>query len=455
MVLADFSLGLDSTDSLLNGCTTYVATLLAEKILHLGAQFTDYPHLVRLNPNIPFKTRGNGAVSLSFRLDESSQTTLFDAVKGIVTSQADLPQINCDPGLVLMKGQVPMEIQSFATRCLHEVLTVDDAEDLIRKYAISFHSWKHGQGLIGALAAIGLSLPPDYVFELTAYRNPRNFGTPRRVNPTSVREMDLATRPNTINNIDDETGRILITPRGPDPVLFGIRGETPEILLKALEMLVIDEEVDRWMMYRSNECTDSHLQAVESIAQAKPYTPATVSGVIAEKPRTVRGGHVFVDAQDDSGVITLAAYEPTGRFRETLAALMPGDEVIASGGVKGSPDEKPTLNLESVIPVVLHRFKEANPTCQACNRRMESVGRAKGYRCRICGARSDATVKTSYPVERSLVEGRQYQPPPRAHRHLTRPLARAGMKRGTDPEVMIPNWCAFYSLPMNKLRSIS
>lgn len=456
MALADFILGLDSTDSLLNGCTTYVATLIAEELLNLGAKFTDYPHLVRLNPNIPFKTRGNGAVSLSFRLDESSQSAMFDVVKETVTSQADLSEVNCDPGLILMKGEVPMGIRSFATRCLHEVLTLDEAEELVREYAVYSRRWKYGRGLIGALSAIGLSLPPDYVFELIAYRNQRNFGKPRRLNPASVLRMNLATSPNTINNVDIETGRILITPRGPDPVLFGIRGETPEILLEALGMLVIDEELERWIIYRSNECTDNHLQAVESIAQTKPHTPAILRGVIAEKPRIIRGGHVFVDMKDDSGAITLAAYEPTGSFRETLGGLLPGDEVVVSGGVKPSPDgEKMTLNLESLTPSNLQRFKGVNPTCGTCKTRMESIGREKGYRCRRCGDRSDSAMKIQCPLERSLVEGRQYQPPPRAHRHLTRPLARTNSRRIVSPALMSTAWCSFYSAPTNRLRSSS
>jgi tRNA(Ile2)-agmatinylcytidine synthase len=38
--------------------------LLVERLLALGAEFIDYPNLIRLNPNAPWKTRGNGAVSL-------------------------------------------------------------------------------------------------------------------------------------------------------------------------------------------------------------------------------------------------------------------------------------------------------------------------------------------------------------------------------------------------------
>ena len=63
-------IGLDDTDSTRNGCTTYIAALLVEQLEHLHVKFIDYPNLVRLNPNVPWKTRGNGALCLRFEFDE-------------------------------------------------------------------------------------------------------------------------------------------------------------------------------------------------------------------------------------------------------------------------------------------------------------------------------------------------------------------------------------------------
>src|SRR3989442_3799682 len=55
-------LGVDDTDSLRGMCTTFLAT---ELVRALGAwDLIGYPRLVRLNPNIPWKTRGNGAICL-------------------------------------------------------------------------------------------------------------------------------------------------------------------------------------------------------------------------------------------------------------------------------------------------------------------------------------------------------------------------------------------------------
>ena len=62
-------IGLDDTDSTKGGCTTYLAALLIEELEKLHVEFTDYPSLIRLNPNVPWKTRGNGALCLRFSYD--------------------------------------------------------------------------------------------------------------------------------------------------------------------------------------------------------------------------------------------------------------------------------------------------------------------------------------------------------------------------------------------------
>src|SRR2546422_2521257 len=55
-------LGVDDTDSLRGMCTTYLATELVRALS--GWDLIGYPRLVRLNPNIPWKTRGDGAICL-------------------------------------------------------------------------------------------------------------------------------------------------------------------------------------------------------------------------------------------------------------------------------------------------------------------------------------------------------------------------------------------------------
>ncbi len=56
--------GVDDTDSVKGMCTTYLATELIREFSELD--LLGNPRLVRLNPNVPWKTRGNGAVALRF-----------------------------------------------------------------------------------------------------------------------------------------------------------------------------------------------------------------------------------------------------------------------------------------------------------------------------------------------------------------------------------------------------
>ena len=56
-------LGLDDTDSPDGMCTTYLAALIAEA-LEAGGCTVKNMRLIRLNPNVPWKTRGNAGVCI-------------------------------------------------------------------------------------------------------------------------------------------------------------------------------------------------------------------------------------------------------------------------------------------------------------------------------------------------------------------------------------------------------
>src|SRR5262245_31853751 len=76
----EFHIGIDDTDSPSGGCTTYTMALISEELQRLGFEIDGYPCLVRLNPNVPLKTRGNAALALHTRapedkLDEVRRTT--------------------------------------------------------------------------------------------------------------------------------------------------------------------------------------------------------------------------------------------------------------------------------------------------------------------------------------------------------------------------------------------
>ena len=74
------SVGIDDTDSPLGMCTTYLGFKIVGKLRKKGVKFSSYPRLVRFNPNIPWKTRGNGAVGLTFLTNDAKEDMGFKIV---------------------------------------------------------------------------------------------------------------------------------------------------------------------------------------------------------------------------------------------------------------------------------------------------------------------------------------------------------------------------------------
>jgi len=102
-----FHVGIDDTDSPQGGCTTYVACKLAEKFGKLGAKFVDYPNLLRLNPNVPWKTRGNASVSLRLEVDPGLVEPIKEAVIHEVEADARFECSNTNPGVAFHEGRSP------------------------------------------------------------------------------------------------------------------------------------------------------------------------------------------------------------------------------------------------------------------------------------------------------------------------------------------------------------
>ncbi|MFQ6064485.1 MAG: DUF1743 domain-containing protein [Candidatus Bathyarchaeia archaeon] len=435
-------IGFDDTDSPRMGCTTYIAAILVEKLHKLGASFTDYPNLVRLNPNVPWKTRGNGALCLRIRCKKESVEEIKEAVIKEVEENADLGYKGTDPGVVFFSNHVPEQITAFAKRTIQGVVKMNEALELIDKFDAEAVGFKEGRGIIGGLAAIGETLIGDHTYELIAYRTPENRGTLRRIEASSVVKINEKTSPLTFNNIDPETSRILITPRGPDPILYGIRGESSNAVKKAHRMVRSGEPIERWVIFRTNHGTDAHLRTVSSIADVKPFNPIVVRGVVAEEPEVITGGHTIFAIQDETGKVDCAAYEPTGTLQETARKLVRGDLVEAFGGVRPASSAHPmTINLEKLrilklaSKVVLH-----NPKCSQCGKRMTSMGLNKGFRCERCGWRSSKLEKVAVELKRNLHLGIHITSP-RSQRHLTKPLCRYGREKSGTPRRMVGSWC--------------
>ncbi|MEM2167491.1 MAG: tRNA(Ile)(2)-agmatinylcytidine synthase, partial [Candidatus Bathyarchaeia archaeon] len=408
----------------------YVAALIIEKLHGLGVRFIDYPNLIRLNPNIPWKTRGNGALCLRIMCEDSLYGDVKEQVITVIEENSDLSYKGTDPGAVFLVGDVPEEVKRFAKEAIQGIVRMRDALKIIRKFGAEAVGYNAGRGIIGGLAAIGETLEGDHTFELIAYRKRENWGSPRRIDESSVKEMDKKMAGLTFNNVDPESGRILITPRGPDPVLYGVRGETPEAVKRAHEMIRSYEPIECWVIFRTNHGTDAHLKRIPSIRDARAYDPVILQGIVVGSPKIIPGGHVIFQIRDETGTIDCAVYEQGGRLREVARELVEGDLVEVYGGVRPPSRKNPkTVNVEKINVLNLaEKIVLRNPLCPVCGKRMKSMGRSKGFECYKCGFHGPNLEKMRVKVERNISPG-LYVAPPRSERHLTKPLSRYGLEK--------------------------
>jgi len=434
--------GIDDTDSPRAGCTTYIASLLVDKLHGYGVKFIDYPNLVRLNPNVPWKTRGNGALCLRFRCEDEHADRIREATLDIVEKNSDLDHARTEPGVVFFYGEViPDELRSFAGEAIQGIVKLEEALKLVKRLKAEAVGFKTGRGIIGALAAVGATLTDDYTYELITYRVPANRGRPRQLDAASVFGMDEKTRPRTFNNVDSETRRILITPHGPDPILYGIRGETASAVETAHKLIQALEPVERWTIFRSNHGTDAHLRKVASIQQVRAYNSVIVKGRVSRVPWIIPRRHVLFTIEDDTGEIDCAAYEPTGELQKAARQLIVGDVIEVHGGVRPPAANRPlTINLEKIdVLDLVQQVVFHNPLCPACGKRMGSMGKGQGFRCPKCGFRSSKLKKLRIEQERGLTE-RLYVTSSRSQRHLAKPLCRYGLEKSGHPHSMIEEW---------------
>lgn len=411
--------GIDDTDSSEGMCTTYIGALVMDELKHYGFQIKCHPRLIRLNPFAPFKTRGNGAIAFNLSLNSGKDA---EKAKKLILNQvenlSELQHKNTNPGVVFYDGIITPELKTYSMTTVQKIVTIENAQKLAVQVGAQFHKFKNGRGIIGALAAIGYPLE-DRTYELLAYRIPENYGKKRKINYKSVLEMNQKTYPQTFDNLDEDEDYIAIEPHTPCPILYGIRGETPEAVIKAHGILKTCETIERIVVYATNQHTDNHLLKIDHISQMDKCKCYIAQGFVENSPKTIEGGHVIFNLKDDSGSIDCAAYEPTKGFRDVVKNLKDGDLLKVYGGI----GDKGSLNLEKIHVLKLAKVYESrNPICE-CGKRMKSAGKNKGYKCMNCGFKLRYGTKNLIEVKRNIKKG-FYEVPPAARRHLSKPLIR-------------------------------
>lgn len=424
-------IGVDDTDSPDHMCTTFLAVELIKEFREWD--LIGMPRLVRLNPAVPWKTRGNAALAINIGRGRGDGRLIGEAGDHLVrayprsSQEPDRDEVlerasrvvekwaqreHSDPGLVVLPRQPD---GSLYRRAVTTIVEKKDALQAVEKAGGVYFQMNGGRGIIGAASAVAWR-PHDRTYEVLTYRASDRWGTERDISEKEIRRLDRD-YPSTFNNFDQEADRPAIIPHTTCPVLYGIRGDSaPELVMAMLS--IISEKPESWQLFITNQGTDEHI--ITEWETLAPNSSYDVTGEVIREPFTMRGGHVLVGLRADNGAeLEAAAYEPSKSFRNVVRALRTGDRVRVLGEIR---EDRGTLNIEKmeVLSLAPSRVKTSNPVC-ACGRRMKSIGAGQGYRCRECSTRAAEAV--TEPEERTLREG-WYEPPVCARRHLSKPLKR-------------------------------
>jgi len=404
------SIGLDDTDHLESGCTTYTFDHLLRSICNILDCNIVERRLVRLWPFAKRRTRGNGAVGaiLDFpdNCEEKLEKICNDWFSELLLEISEYPESEfpASPCLAISYQSVPKKWYWEAVR--NNVDPFSLLREATDNEVILFHNGSP-YGAVGACAAISWENNSNSSWELISWRAESRIGTSRKISLESVSELEDRF-PKTFLNRDPTKDRGMIAPRTPCPVLYGIRGSSSEAVENAHHWLQSRSDVESshsFAIHRTNQISDDHIGG-------------PMSGVVTSIPKETRGGHAHVSVYSSGQEVRLVAFSEGGPVNRLLRSLIPGDRISWTGLV--SPDgsthlEK--LKLDFLTARILGR-----PIC--CSRTMRSSGRGQGLRCRSCGRKeekfwncSDPENSVDFPV------GAWHEPAPSNRRHLSRPLS--------------------------------
>ncbi len=437
---------IDDTDSPNNMCTTYV---MSEIIKKSGYDVIGYPNLVRLNPNISYKTRGNGALSVKlgkgygrkiiigdidgkqvYGFERSKEDiydeNLLDIAREAVESFSDLSFYSTNPGIVILPERIRPDIYF---KALEEDVPIETAEKEIAVGNGNLIKFKNGRGIIGSSAATAWP-GKRFTYEIITYRYPHPEPIDHGIKMAAARHAD--SYPDTFNNVDEINNYPAIFPHPKTPVIYGIRGFNPERLMHISNDLESSYGLryERRLIFRSNQGTDDHIiynpDTVENLHSYK------ITGEIVSRPYASVGSHYFVQMKYKSRMINAAAFEPLKEFRKIFSALMPGDIVSFYGSfVNGN------INVEKMeVHSVSRIFERTAPVCETCHIKTKNYGK-NDFRCPSCGLKY--TMPSYNEVERELRPGK-YDVPVIARRHLSMPFEIEHFFNAERPELSGKNF---------------
>ena len=408
---------IDDADSHMGGCTTYVTYRLLKDIIREFSEIeiADLPLLVRLNPYVPFKTRGNAATKLILRTCENAVDKLREFIISKVEQYAER-RGKASPGIAFLISnslQVPDGLRRLYYKAVTDVVTFDIVKKICDRYNIETIG---GRGIIGAVAALGADFSNDSTYELLIYGDPQ-IKKSLEVNYELVKLLHELSRPFTFLDVDPEDCTVLLMPAGPDPVIFGIRGESPLHILTFASVLLtaLGLDVEGWLLYRTNQGTEIHVEH----AAWRPRTYRPVRKIVhVEHCYRTEERHV----ETTCGDLNLWCYRHLGTMCTEIERDL-GAVLDVWGGAK-LQDGKYYIYIEGIRKVADRQVRLENPRCPRCGRRLVSSGRDL-MKCEKCGL-----VLPKEKIVHPIVESEHTFSIPKfsEHRHLMKSFERVGVE---------------------------
>lgn len=454
-------LALDDTDTRTGGCTTHTAYRLAHALERADGPLREWglveaPRLVRLNPAAKHRTRGNGALVLAIgkrplerriRIGTWPDGTpirvasgppeegcwpepdALNRLMGLVQRHLPEPgegEADPQPGAVLLPQPPDVELYRLA---VSRMVSTADAWTQAPEGTLRLTPGPL-RGETGALAAGAWPAdrptsghPARWSWEYICYRDPSAGDRQARL-PTDFTKR-LALLEGGFDNLDPLEARVRAVPRTPCPVLFGVRGREPHVLVDAFTGPGFTS-TPGWLLL-TNHATGDHARYAPS--QAGPHQVTRASVRITGRPVRRRGGHLFVPADLRGQAVTLAAYEPTKELRAPLEATRPGDRLRIVARARDDPHllAVEAFMVEGLVP---RERPGGNPRCPECGGATKSRGAGAGFRCPRCRVRLEEATRVRRTLDPGpLRPGELFQVPDHVRGHLLPPLQGLGPSR--------------------------
>jgi len=434
-------IGMDNIDSYWGGCTTHFGYIVIKKIISLKGSIVDYPKLIRLNPDIPWKTRGNGSVCIDALIPRRYLNPFLQWLNDKMIEYLDITRgfsIKIQPAVVVMNGDLLDRqdyemLEGLYKKSLTKIVRIKEAEDVLKaldEKILAVYTPSGKRGLIGALSSMGNMLVNDYTYELLIYRDINIRGRERFKAPKTEIIRLLIEDEHTFAHVDMEKEKILISPGGPDPVIAGIRGNKLSKIMKLFRRIRNYLDYDGWVIYVTNQGTHENLQMAKS-GDTNYYRQTFIGLKMNRKVRTY-GGHLFVYGYSNSNQVMVNFYYESGRMRSLIDSIpIRNISIWVGGGIKPNKlSDTPNIVVNPQLVIIENNvaniWVKAKPICPHCKIALTSAGTEHGYKCKKCNYNIP---KLDLMINKTISLPHIIMPPYRSILHISKPLKRMGREK--------------------------